>query len=185
MSKNLDKIRRIAKRQGGVFANYQVDVSNQDLHYHQKVGNLERLKRTIYRVADYPRSDDEEYIVAYLWTKQDGALSHQTALSVHELSDVLPNRIHLTVPTSWKGRNIKIPDEYRLHYADLGRDDTEWYDAVPITTPLRTIEDVALAGLNPDLVEQAIDQAKARGLVSEDVEREVLRSVILRNADAE
>jgi predicted transcriptional regulator of viral defense system len=185
MAKHLDKIRAAAKHQAGVFATYQVDVPNQVIHYHAKNENLERIRTGIYRVADFPRSDDEEYVVAHLWSEQQGVLSHQTALSLHRLSDVLPNKIHLTVPRSWEERDKKVPESYRLHYEDLADEDTQWYDAVPMTTPLRTLKDVAQAGLDPDLVEQAIDQARERGLVGDEVERRMLRFLILQRTDGE
>jgi len=185
MGKHLDKMREVANHQGGVFANYQVEVPKQAIHYHAKNDHLERLQTGIYRVADYPTSEDEEYIVAYLWSETEGVISHQTALFVHELSDVLPSRIHLTVPESWRTRNKQIPDPYELHYADLADRETQWHDVVPVTTPLRTIEDVALEGLDPDLVEQAIDEAKSRGLVGAQAEREILRFLILHHRNDE
>jgi len=183
MAKHLDTIRATAKHQAGVFATYQIDVSNQVLHYHAKQGNLERIRTGIYRLTHYPRREDEEYVVAYLWSEQEGVLSHQTALSVHKLSDALPNKIHLIVPPSWEERDKKVPKSYRLHYEALGELETQWYDAVPVTTPLRTLQDAATAGVDPDLVEQAIDQARERGLVDDDVERRILRFLILRRAD--
>ncbi len=185
MSKHLETIRSVAQHQAGVFANRQVEVPDQALHYHVREGNLERLRSGIYRLASYPRSDDEEYVVAHLWAEQEGILSHRTALSLHELSDALPNEIHLTVPESWRGRNKNIPEAYRLHYAELADGETQWYDAVPMTTPLRTLKDVAQAGLDPDLVEQAIDEARDRGLVGDDVERRILRFLILHRTDGE
>jgi predicted transcriptional regulator of viral defense system len=179
MSKNFDKCLQVAKSQEGVFARYQVDVRDQDLSYHTKAGNLERIRTGIYRIAQTPYSDAEEYIVAYLWSREEGTLSHETALMLHDLSDALPNKIHLTVPTSWKSKSRKIPDSYELHFGDLKSDEKGWYSAARVTNPLRTLKDVSAAGLDPDLVEQAMDQARRRGMVDDNVEREVLRFLIL------
>jgi hypothetical protein len=54
-----------------------------------------------------------------------------------------------------------------LHYADVGDDDRTSYSAVPVTTPLRTLTDCIEANVSPDLVRQAVAQARRRGLISE------------------
>jgi hypothetical protein len=69
--------------------------------------------------------------------------------------------------------------------AELGDGENQWSDAVPMTMPLRTLKDVAQAGLDPDLVEQAIDEARDRGLVGDEVERRILRFLILHRTDGE
>lgn len=178
MSKHLRKIRAIARHQQGIFARFQVDVPDQTLHYHTETGTLERLQTGIYRLTDTPYSDDEEYIVAYLWSREEGVLSHETALSIYGLSDVLPKHIHLTVPISWREKSRQIPERYRLHYADLNDDEIQWYDAVRISTVERTLKDIARSAIEPALVEQAIDQAAERHLAPKDIERRVLRHLI-------
>ena len=69
--------------------------------------------------------------------------------------------------------------------AELADGETQWSDAVPMTMPLRTLKDVARAGLDSDLVEQAIDEARNRELVGDDVERRILRFLILHRSDGE
>ncbi len=182
MSKHLQTIRQAAKYQDGIFATFQVDVPGDALHYHTETGKLERIQTGIYRLTDRPVSDHEEYIVAVLWSREEGVLSHQTALSIHGLSDVLPKQIHLTVPEHWRQKRRQIPKHYRLHYADLEDDQLQWFEAVQITTVDRTLKDVAAAGLDPDLVEQALDQAMDRSLVPPDMDRRLLRYLISKNA---
>jgi predicted transcriptional regulator of viral defense system len=38
-------------------------------------------------------SEHEELVTAWLWSERAGVMSHQTALSLHGLSDVLPAQI--------------------------------------------------------------------------------------------
>ena len=46
-----------------------------------------------------------------------------------------------------------------------------WSGSVPVTSPARTVNDCAVAFLQPDLVRQALEQGLARGLFPEaDVE---------------
>jgi predicted transcriptional regulator of viral defense system len=102
--------------------------------------------------------------VAALWSNREGVFSHETALSLHQLSDALPARIHLTLPLSWQRRRLKVPRVLILHYADIPESDRAWYGAVPVTTPERTINDCAVAHSQPQFIRQAIDQGLRRGL---------------------
>ena len=53
-----------------------------------------------------------------------------------------------------------------LHYTDIGKTDWDWLGPVPVTTPKRTIEDCIEEHVEPDLIEQAIGQAKQQGLIT-------------------
>jgi len=48
--------------------------------------------------------------------KSRGAYSHDTALSLHELSDMMPSKLHMTVPREFR-RNSKIPEILVIHHA--------------------------------------------------------------------
>jgi predicted transcriptional regulator of viral defense system len=43
-------------------------------------------------------------MLAALWPAGRGVLSHDTALELHELCDVNPEKIHLTVPADYQPR---------------------------------------------------------------------------------
>lgn len=93
-------------------------------------------------------------------------MSHQTALALHGLSDVLPARVHLTLPTSWNARRLRVPDDVVLHYANVATGDRSWFGAVPATSACRSLSDYAHDGLAPELLRQAAEEALARGLVT-------------------
>ena len=88
--------------------------------------------------------------------------SHETALSIHELSDVLPARNHLSVP---RGFRKPSPPGCVLHRAQLEPRDWTEHTGYRVTTPLRTLGDVAEDQLSEDLLHQAVAEALARGLV--------------------
>jgi predicted transcriptional regulator of viral defense system len=136
------------------------------LHYHVSRGHLERVARGTFRLVHFPPSDDEDLVVAWLWSSQQGVFSHETALRLHRLSDILPDEKHLTLPVAWKKRRMKIPRGLVLHYADLATNDVAWYGSVRITTPLRTLFDCEAEGVSPEFVEHAKRQAVLRGLVT-------------------
>ena len=112
-------------------------------------------------------ASEEDLIALWLWAEQAGVFSHETALALHDLSDALPSKVHMTIPMSWRRRRLRVPAGLVLHYADLDVVDRVWFSAVPVTSPRRTLRDCVEANVSPDLVRQAVLEARRRGLVSE------------------
>ena len=67
-------------------------------------------------------------------------ISHQSALAIHELSDVSTARIHVTLPAAVRLRR-DVPGVLVIHYADLAPTDVERVQGIPVTTPARSIRD--------------------------------------------
>lgn len=158
-----------AASQEGLFTTRQAAAAGYSaplLAHHQKAGRLARVRRGIYRLVHFPPGDHEELVAAWLWADTAGVFSHQTALSLHTLSDALPARMHLTLPPSWQERRLRVPKGLSLHYADVPARQRAWAGAVPVTSPLRTLTDCVNAGVPPDLLRQAAGQAVSRGLVT-------------------
>jgi len=166
-----DELHAIAESQQGLFSAeqaHEAGFSNQLINKHRHSGRLERVHRGIYRIARFPAAcrTQEDLIVAWLWSGQAGVLSHETALQLHELSDVFPSRIHLTVPASWTARRVKPPKRVQLAFADLESFESTWVGSVPVTTPGRSILDVASAHGDASVIDAAIRQAIHRNLAS-------------------
>ena|ERR1700722_9334588 len=102
---------------------------------------------------------------AWLWSEKAGVISHESALLLHELSDVLPTHTHLTLPAAWRHRRLRAPLGVLVYYADVPPEDRLWCGAVPITSPARSLNDCAKDALSPDLLQQGSQQALERGLV--------------------
>lgn len=159
----------IAASQEGLFTTRQAAAAGYSpplLAHHQKAGRIARIRRGIYRLVHFPPGEQEELVTAWLWTDAKGVLSHQTALSLQGLSDVLPAQIHITLPLSWRHRRFRVPEGVVLHYEDVPLGQRVWIGAIPVTSTDRTLNDSALAGLSPDLLRQAAQQALRRGLVT-------------------
>ena len=157
--------------------------SSQHLHKHLRAERIIRVRRGIYRLAHFPTGDHEELVTLWLWSGRDGTFSHETSLFLHDLSDALPGKVHMTVPATWRSRRLRVPEGLVLHHDDLDESDRTWVDVVPVTTPLRAIAECIAAHVSPELTEQAIRQAKQRGLISGEDKRSLstqLRKV--RNA---
>jgi predicted transcriptional regulator of viral defense system len=140
--------------------------SPQLLVHYVHCGRAVRVSRGIYRLVHFPAGEHEELVVAWLWSELVGVVSHQSALALHGLSDVLPAHVHLTLPAAWRRRRFRVPANVVLHHADVRPEDRAWFGAVPTTNPRRTLNDCAREGFSPELLRQAAQQALRRGLVT-------------------
>jgi predicted transcriptional regulator of viral defense system len=164
-----DRLYETAAGQQGLFTTKQAaeaGYSPQLLVHHTRARKTARIRRGIYRLVHFPPGEHEELVIAWLWSERAGVMSHQTALALHGLSDVLPAHVHLTVPSAWRRRRFRLPPDVVLHHADVGPEDRAWFGAVPLTTPRRTLSDCAKVGLSPEILAQAARQALRRGLVA-------------------
>lgn len=174
-----DALFQVASGQDGLFTADQAEKAGyyrQLLRKHVESGRVRRVRRGIYRLVHYPPGEHEELAEVWLWSKQAGVFSHETALALHGLSDVLPKRVHLSVPAEWKHRRLHVPRGVVLHHATVRSEERTWFGAVPVTEPGRTLLDCAQAHLSPELIEQALRQAADRGLVSPERLAEVSRA---------
>ena len=143
--------------------------------HHVKSGNWVRVERGIYRLARFPQSNEEQLVIYHLWSRNragapKGVYSHQTALSIHELSDVNPSKLHMTVPPTFR-RTSKTPKILVLHRACLDEKDVLQRHGFAVTRPLRAIADLAVAeSVSRDIIEQALTEGRQRGLI---IEREI------------
>jgi predicted transcriptional regulator of viral defense system len=98
--------------------------------------------------------------------KEIAVVSHESALDLLELSDVIPHAIHLTVPRS-KRNFPKLPG-VRIHTTmrPFTALDIVTRDGIRLTSAGRTILDAAEWGTAPEQIEMAIQQAIARGLIT-------------------
>jgi len=163
------ELAEIAIGQEGMFTTQQaaeVGYSPQLLVHHVGSGRIERVRRGIYRLAHFPAGDHEELVVAWLWSGQLGVVSHQTALALHDLSDVLPSRLHLTMPIASRRRRLRVPAGVVLHYADVPPEDRISLGAGTATNVRRTLSDCARADFSPELLGQAAREALHRGIVT-------------------
>jgi predicted transcriptional regulator of viral defense system len=129
---------------------------------------LERRGHGLYRMPTVPATGLDAYMEATLWAGRRGVLSHETALDLYELCDVNPAAIHLTVPRTFRTRK-DVPPAYRLHREDLDEGDVGWHEGIPIVTPERAILGGIDQPLGWQLIDQAIETARGRGLLSKPV----------------
>jgi len=131
---------RVAETQGGYFTTKQaasLGYASNKRAYHVQSGNWLREHRGIYRLALFPEPERSDLILWWLWSRDrsdrpSGVYSHQTALSLHELSDVNPSRLDMTVPASFR-RGVPVPGILRIHYGHISESEQEALFDVPVT----------------------------------------------------
>jgi len=174
---------RIAEAQGGYFTAKQaasLGYASNKRAYHTQAGNWLREHRGIYRLALFPEPERPDLILWWLWSRvrtdrPAGVYSHQTALSLHELTDVNPSRLDMTVPRSFR-RGVPIPRILRLHYEQISDPEREVLFGVPVTNVLRTILDVWEEGSLPkSTLRHAFQQARSSGKITRKQAAEMLQ----------
>lgn len=160
----------LAHEQGGYFTAKQAREAGYGythLDYHESAGNFERVAHGLYRLPTVPPADHDDLIRLALWSRNQtdapqSVVSHESALVLHELSELLPRQVHLTVPPKFRK---PAPTGVVLHKAELAAGDVEERAGFRVTTPLRTLLDVAANGLSQEQLDKAVADALARGLV--------------------
>ncbi|MHB1355677.1 MAG: type IV toxin-antitoxin system AbiEi family antitoxin domain-containing protein [Anaerolineae bacterium] len=153
-----------AEQQSGYFTAAQASkagFSPSLLTYHVHTGRFVRVKWGVYRLVQFPSSPHEDLYIAWLEAGPCTAISHDSALALHGLSDVLPARVHVTVPRNASRRHQRLS----LHTIPLDPLDLTNVAGLPVTTVLRTLADVTASGLAEEQVILAVKQAIQRGLV--------------------
>ncbi len=155
----------VAYRQGGYFTAAQaveVGYSYQAQKYHADSGSWVRQERGLFRLPDFPVGPDDAFVRWVVWSGSEGVISHESAAAAHGLGDVDPLHIHLSVPPAF-GRTS---DVVVLHRAELDTAEVEHRLGWAVTTPPRTLLDLAAGELSQELLEGAVRDALERGLIS-------------------
>lgn len=166
------RLLELAGTQAGYFTAAQaknLGYSYQAQKHHVDHGNWDRVDRGVFRMARWPSGPNDTLVRWVLWSRGLGVVSHETGATVWDSGVANPTKVHLTVPTNFRSRDSLVV----LHRAKVADDDVTVRDAVRVTTPLRTVVDLAeSAGTDPEIAKTAIDDALRRGLLSRGALRE-------------
>jgi predicted transcriptional regulator of viral defense system len=166
-----DAIYRQAESQAGYFTAKQAVDAGMDRstlqHHARPGGRYERIRAGLFRMRYFPSSPHEHVMVAWLPLRDaEAVVSHESALELHGLSDVIPGTVHLTVPRSERG--LRRREGVQLHTAQrppTGKE-IQRVAGLPTTDPARSIVDSLDSGTQPEQIELAIHQAVDRGLTT-------------------
>lgn len=171
----LERLREVALDQHGFVTTVQAveeGVSHAELSTMVARGRLERLAHGVYRVPQVAVTEFDQYQLAVLWTgAPEACLSHDTALAAWEISDINPDRIHLTVA---RHRRIRRAggDRYVVHHENLDASEVTWWQGIRIVTVATAIAQCIVSGVPSYLIRQALDRGgRTSLLLAEDRKR--------------
>jgi putative AbiEi antitoxin of type IV toxin-antitoxin system/uncharacterized protein DUF559 len=153
------QIAALAARQHGVVSSRQLaalGLSAQQISYRLANGRLHRVHHGVYAVGHRILPPRGGYMAAVLADGRGAALSHAAGGALWELRASAATKIDVTIRRS--GRSS--PPGLRFHRPrTLRPDEVTVHHGIPVTTPARTLVDLA-AGLSPRQLERALDQAE-------------------------
>lgn len=166
------RLQAVAFHQAGYMTAQQAlaaGYSHQSQKYHVDRGNWDRVERGIFRLRGWPSTIDDSYVLWSLWSGGRGVLSHSSALAVHDIGVLDPGIIRLTVPRGFYARHPAVVTTV----AELPGADIEDRGAYRVTTPLRTLLDVAA---DSDIDQESLDDAVCESLERHSVTPYALRA---------
>ena len=171
-TEKLQRLFELAAGQAGHFTAAQareLGYSARSLVHHVAAGHVERVSRGFYRLVGVPASPHEDIVAAWLrLAPRRAVVSHDTALALYDLAPSRSQEIHLTLPRRYRPRAPQSTSAVALHttIVPLRRDEVTNRFGVQLTSPARTIADVADIGTDPSVVIEATLRAISTGLLS-------------------
>jgi Transcriptional regulator, AbiEi antitoxin/Protein of unknown function (DUF559) len=159
------QIAAVARRQGGVVARGQLKalgLSPSAIDRRMRAGRLHALPRGVYAVGHPVVGPLGGRWAAVLACGPGAALSDRAAGAAWEIRRTSAALIDVTVPAS--GRAIRPGIRLRSR-PSLPADEVTELNGLPITTPARTLLDLAASGLNRTRLELAVDRAEKQRLL--------------------
>lgn len=161
----------LAESQAGYFTAQQALAAGMERstlrHHARPGGRYQRVRRGLYRLRHFPSSPHEHVVAAWLALQNNPAvISHESALELYELSDVIPDAVHITLPRAKRGQRPRPGVRFHTLEQPPAAREVRRIEGVPVTSPERTIVDSLESGSQPEQIELAVGQALKRGLTT-------------------
>lgn len=180
----LEELSELSSTQWGLVTARQakeLGVGGYDLARLVEAGFLERLRQGVYAVTSAPLNQAQEVRAEWLALSpekraedrladpNDAVVSHRMAAVMHGIGDLDPGGIDFTVPTRRQTRQPGV----RFHRGTVPAVDRTSLEGLPVTTVLRTLEDLVREGYDGGhLLDMVADALTTRSVVlGEVVER--------------
>lgn len=164
----LERLREVALDQHGFITTAQAleeGISHADLSMMVARGRIERAAHGVYRVPQVPETEYDQYQRAVFWTGvPEACLSHDTALEAWGITDINPDRIHLTVARNRRLRRAG-GERYVIHHDDLDPAQVAWWQGIRIVNVPTAIAQGIDSGVPTYLIRQALDRAGRTSLL--------------------
>lgn len=158
----LERMREVALDQHGFVTTAQAleeGISHAELSTMVARDRLERAAHGVYRVPQVPETEHDQYQLAVLWTgAPETCLSHDTALEAWGITDINPDRIHVTVDRRRRLRRSG-GERYVIHHDDLDPAQITWWQGIRIVNVSTAIAQGIDSGVPTYLIRQALERA--------------------------
>ena len=160
-----------AARQLGYFTveqAHELGISSRMVLHHAGTGRFRRAARGVYRFRDFPDSYSDipvAWLAVGRLTGGRAIVSHESALYLHDLGDVVPRAVDVLVERS--DRRIRVPAHppirLRTTLAWPAESDIDSQGGALVTSPMRSLIDCLLARTEGQQLVQAYRQGRQRG----------------------
>jgi predicted transcriptional regulator of viral defense system len=157
------RIAALADRQGGIVEHRQLralGLSAPAIGRRVAAGRLHRRYRGVYTVGHRRTGIEGAWWAAVLAYAPDGVLSHASAAAAYSM--MRSRALHVSAAGSGRKRRAGIVFHQRR---SLPADEVTELDGLPITSPARTLLDLAASGLNRTRLELAVDRVEKQRLL--------------------
>jgi very-short-patch-repair endonuclease/predicted transcriptional regulator of viral defense system len=156
-------IAALAKPQHGVVARGQLvdlGLGRGAIEHRVRCGRLHPLHRGVFAVGHRAVSRDAAWLAAVLAAGDGAALSYRSAAALWGIRQSGRARVEVSVP-----RHRRSSARLELHWVPMQPDEITSERGIPVTTPARTLFDLA-AVVSEEQLERAFDEAEVRRLTS-------------------
>ncbi|MCZ4274914.1 type IV toxin-antitoxin system AbiEi family antitoxin domain-containing protein [Rhodococcoides yunnanense] len=161
-TRSTEQLHRLATSQDGYFTTEQAGELGFDqagVHASLVAGDWTRVARNLYRLAGWPHSDLEKFAMWCAWFGGEAVISHQSAAELHGFGHLHPQFVHVSAHT-----NLRLTDtRLAVHRLQLSARDVESTGTFRITTPVRTVLDLAAGGISQVTLDEVVGDAVAIG----------------------
>jgi predicted transcriptional regulator of viral defense system len=171
---SLGLVADLAEAQHGFVTTRQAEarsVPRRDLARLATAGALERSAHGVYRVAGAPRDRLGDLRAAWLQlapvlgaderTAASGVVSHSSAAVVYQAGFLEPFGLEFTVPGPHRFRTRRA--DVRIYHTPIGGPDACWVEDILVTSPPRTVADLAAQRLDGDHLAGVVSDILAAG----------------------
>ncbi|HWF75505.1 MAG TPA: type IV toxin-antitoxin system AbiEi family antitoxin domain-containing protein [Solirubrobacteraceae bacterium] len=159
------RLQALAARQRGLITCRQLialGFSGSAIARRLALGRLHRVHRGVYVVGRRELSREGVFLAAVLAVGDDAVLSHFAAAALYECWTGRTTPIDVTVP-----RKMRRRTQIRIHgVGELPADATTTHRGIPVTTPARTVRDLAGAMYSARAYRRVVHEALARKLLT-------------------
>ncbi|WP_024801936.1 hypothetical protein [Nocardia sp. BMG51109] len=152
-------LRRLADRHAGYFTTRLASRTGCEERVRVALaeGSVARAGVGLLRMTDWPRGPLDEYAMWSAWFEGGAAVSHHSAAELHGLGRLRPRFLHLSADG---GRVPSVPRLVVLR-RPLRANDVESAGTFLVTTPVRTVLDLAETGIGQSALDEVVADAVA------------------------